>query len=114
MMNWQLFLKTTVLQVALVFGLALVLALALPHSFFQAWGWLSGPAAWLICAAGTALILKLAVPRVLLGAILAGLPSLVLVALGLHWAGALLACLLFGAWCGLLLTPTSRPAHGRG
>lgn len=113
-MNWHLFLKATTVQVVLVFGLALVLALALPKSFFESWGWLSGPVAWLICATGTALILRLALPRTLLGAMVAGIPSLALVALGLHWAGALLACLLFGVWCGLLLAPGKRTAAGTG
>jgi len=113
-MNWHLFFKATALQLILVFGLALVLALILPRSFFQSWGWLSGPTAWLICAAGTALIMKLVLPRALLGAVVAGLPSVVLVVLGLHWAGALLACLLFGAWCGLRLPPGERPAAGTG
>jgi hypothetical protein len=111
-MNWNLFLKTAALQAVLVFGLALVLGLALPRSFFQSWGWLSGPAAWLLCAAGTAFILKLALPRALLGATIAGLPSLALVALGLHWAGALLACLLFGLWCARLPAQGDRPAAG--
>jgi hypothetical protein len=113
-MNWHLFLKVASLQAVLVFGLALVLALILPRSFFQAWGWLSGPTAWLICATGTALILKLALPRALPGAVIAGLPSIVLVVLGLHWAGALLACLLFGVWCGLRLSPGERSAVGTG
>ena len=40
---------------ALLFAVALavvavVLALALPHSFFEDWGWLAGPAAWAACA----------------------------------------------------------------
>src|SRR5262245_4342487 len=40
---------------ALVFAVALAvvavaLALALPHSFFEDWGWLAGPAAWAGCA----------------------------------------------------------------
>lgn len=113
-MNWQLFLRTTILQVVLVFGLALLLAIALPKSFFESWGWLSGPVAWLICATGTALILRLTLLRTLLGAVVAGVPSLALVALGLHWAGALLACLLFGVWCGLLLAPGDRPATTKG
>jgi hypothetical protein len=39
---------------------------------------------------------------VLAGAAVSGLPSLVAVLLGAHWAGAPLAVVLFGLWCGWL------------
>ena len=80
-----------VVQVVLVIATALVLALLLPKSFFESWGWLSGPVAWLVCAAITALILKLDLPRAVFGAALVGIPSVVFVILGLHWLGALVA-----------------------
>jgi hypothetical protein len=89
-----------VVQVVLVMATALVLALLLPKSFFESWGWLSGPVAWLVCAAITALILKLDLPRAIFGAALVGIPSVVFVILGLHWLGALVAAALFGVWCG--------------
>ena len=38
----------------------------------------------------------------LLGAVLAGLPSLLFVILGAHWLGALVAVGLFAAWCARL------------
>ncbi len=38
----------------------------------------------------------------LLGAVLTGLPSLLAVAVGLHWAGAILAVALFALWCARL------------
>ena len=41
----------------------------------------------------------------LLGAVLAGLPSLVAVLIGLHWAGAILAVGLFALWCARLPRP---------
>ena len=34
--------------------LSVALALALPHSFFEDWGWLAGPGAWIVCALVTA------------------------------------------------------------
>lgn len=91
---------TAIVQIFLVAGTALVLALLLPKSFFESWGWLAGPAAWMLCAVGTALILRLDLPRTVLGAALTGIASLIFVALGLHWLGALAAALLFGIWCG--------------
>ena len=93
-------LLTTVVQILLVAGSALLLAILLPKSFFESWGWLSGPTAWLACAVITAVIVRLSLPRVLLGAALVGIPSIVFVIIGLHWLGALVAAVLFGLWCG--------------
>ncbi len=91
--------RAALVQLAAVAALSIALALALPKSFFEDYGWLSGPLAWLLCAAVTARVLSLPLGPTLLGAVLAGLPSLLLVALGLHWAGALVAVACFAAWC---------------
>lgn len=99
-MNSRLAVRGALLQLALVAATSAALALALPHSFFDDWGWLSGPAAWLACAAGTGRLLGLAPTRTLAGAALAGLPSAAFVAVGLHWAGVLTAVVFFAAWCG--------------
>lgn len=93
-------LLAVITQILLVAGTALVLAQLLPKSFFESWGWLSGPTAWLGCAAITAGVLKLDMPRAVLGAALVGIPSIVFVIIGLHWLGALVAAILFGIWCG--------------
>jgi hypothetical protein len=81
---------------------AIVLALALPHSFFEDWGWLAGPAAWAACAAFTARVVRLPLLPVLAGAALAGLPGIASVLLGVHWLGPALGIVVFGAWCGWL------------
>ena len=67
---------------ALLFGVSLavvavVLAVALPHSFFEDWGWLAGPAAWAGCALVAGAALSLPPLPVLVGAALSALPSLV-------------------------------------
>jgi hypothetical protein len=90
---------------ALLFGIALAivavaLALALPRSFFEDWGWLAGPAAWAACALLAGAAMGLAALPVLAGAALSALPSLAAVAVDQHWAGAPLGIVLFGAWCG--------------
>ena len=46
-------------QVVAVAALSLILAVTLPHSFFDDWGWITGPVAWLACAALTAWALHL-------------------------------------------------------
>jgi hypothetical protein len=94
--------RAALVQAAAVAVLSIVLALALPHSFFESWGWVSGPLGWLACALVTARALALPLPPTLTGAVLAGLPSIVAVVAGVHWLGAVLAIVLFGLWCGRL------------
>ena len=94
--------RAALLQLAAVALLSLALGLALPKDFFEDWGWITGPAAWMLCAAFTARVLRLPLGAALLGATLAGLPSLLAVAIGVHWAGAVLAVGLFALWCARL------------
>jgi hypothetical protein len=103
-------LRAGLIQLAAVAVVSIALAIILPHSFFEDWGWLSGPAAWIVCALLTATALRLPPWPTLLGAILAGLPSLLAVVLGLHWLGALVAIALFALWCGRLESRRDLPA----
>jgi hypothetical protein len=98
-MDRSLFWKVALVQAAGVLIVSLVLAAALPKEFFEDWGWIAGPGAWLACAALTAAVLGLAVPLTLAGAALAGLVSLASVIAGAHWLGPVLAVPLFAAWC---------------
>jgi hypothetical protein len=101
-MNRSIAWRAALLQSLLVAAIALVLAVALPRSFFESWGWLAGPGSWALCALAVAAVLRLPAVGVLAGAALSGLPSLVTVLLGAHWLGAPLAIALFGLWCGRL------------
>jgi hypothetical protein len=101
-MNFPTLWRAALLQLAAVAILSVALALALPHDFFVDWGWIAGPAAWMICAAFTARLLRLPLVPALIGAALAGLPSLVAVVVGVHWAGAVLAVAIFAVWCARL------------
>lgn len=92
--------RAALLQSLLVAAFALVLGAALPHSFFEDWGWLAGPGTWAVCALAVAAALRLPWLPVLAGAAVSGLPSLVTVLLGAHWLGAPLAIALFALWCG--------------
>ena len=92
--------RAALLQAVLVAVLAVVLAAALPRSFFEDWGWLAGPGAWGACALVVAAVLRLPPLWVLVGAGLSGLLMLPGVVVGVHWIGAPLALLAFGAWCG--------------
>jgi hypothetical protein len=94
--------RAAAVQALGVLVLSLALGLTLPHSFFEDWGWLAGPGAWAVCALLTARVLGLPALPTLVGAALAGLPSLLAVLVGLHWLGAVLAIALFALWCGRL------------
>ena len=103
--------RAAVVQAVSVALLALALGLALPRSFFADWGWLAGPAAWIACALLTAAVVRLPPLPVLAGAALAGLPSLVAVAVGVHWLGAVFGVVLFALWCARLARDRGLPAR---
>jgi hypothetical protein len=103
-MSGGLFLRAAAVQLVAVAALSAVLGLALPEGFFEDWGWLVGPAAWIACAALTAMMLRLPTGPTLIGAMLAGIPSALAVLIGLHWLGAVVACALFALWCARLPT----------
>jgi hypothetical protein len=94
--------RAAAVQAAGVAILSIALAIALPRSFFDDWGWIAGPVAWAICATVTARVLSLPTGAALLGAALAGLVSLAAVLVGLHWLGAIVAIGLFAIWCARL------------
>ena len=94
--------RAALVQALSVAVLSAALGLALPHSFFERWGWIAGPGAWVVCALVTAAVVRLPAVPVLAGAALAGLPSLVAVLVGLHWLGAVVAIGLFAVWCARL------------
>ncbi len=109
-MDRSLALRAAGVQLLAVAVLALALGLSLPHSFFVDWGWIAGPAAWMLAATITALVLRLDLRPTLIGAALAGIPSALATLTGLHWLGALVAIGVFGAWCGSRSTPNAQPA----
>lgn len=101
-MNFALALRATLLQGLFIAAVALALGAALEREFFVRWGALAGPGAWVACALTAGAVLRLPLGWVLLGAFASGLPSLLAVLSGVHWAGVPLAVLIFGAWCGWL------------
>lgn len=98
------------MQTVAVIALSLVLAFTLPRHFFDDWGWLTGPGAWILCAALTAWVLNLPAGPVLIGAVLAGIPSALAVVVGVHWLGVVIAIAAFAAWCAWLARRPGRAA----
>jgi hypothetical protein len=95
-------LRSGLVQALAVAVAAVVLAVVLPDSFFDDWGWLAGPLVWVGCALLTARVVRLPWAPVLAGAVLAGLPGVAGVALEVHWLGVALGIPLFALWCGRL------------
>jgi len=101
-MDTSLLWRSALVQLVAVGVIFVVLAILLPHSFFDSWGWLTGPTAWMLCAALTARVLDLPLGSTLLGAVLVGIPDAICVLLGLHELGGVIAIVLFGLWCARL------------
>jgi hypothetical protein len=91
--------RTAAIQTTAVGVLFAILAILLPKSFFESWGWIAGPVAWMLCAALTARLLRLPMKSTLLGAVLAGIPDAICVVIGLHNIGDVIAIALFAFWC---------------
>jgi hypothetical protein len=98
-MDTSLLWRSALVQLIAVGVLFAVLAILLPHSFFDSWGWITGPVAWMLCAALTARVLRLPLGNTLLGALLAGIPDAICVVIGLHSVGDVIAIILFALWC---------------
>jgi hypothetical protein len=92
--------RAALVQLVAVGVLFAVLAILLPHSFFDSWGWIVGPVAWMLCAALTARVVCSPLGPTLLGAVLAGIPDAICVVIGLHTVGDVIAIILFALWCG--------------
>jgi hypothetical protein len=78
----------------------LVLALTLDEAFFEDWGWLAGPAVWLVCSAATARVLSLPLGYVLFSAVAGGVAGAIVFLLASHGAGMAAGLLVFAASCG--------------
>ena len=103
--------RVAVVQVVAVAVLSLLLGLVFSHGFFESWGWLVGPATWMLCAWITARVVGLPESPVLIRAAIAGIPSLLFVLIGLHWLGAVVAIVVFALWCASLPRPLADGAN---
>jgi len=97
--RFEIFWRVAVVQLVAVAVLSVLLAFVFSHGFFESWGWLVGPLAWLGCAWVTARVVGLEPPPTLLRAVVAGIVSALFVLIGLHWLGALVAVALLAYLC---------------
>ena len=100
-MNARLFWKALGVQAAAVAVLfAILVALPLPEDFFEDWGFLAGPVAWLVCSLVSARVLSLPVAYVLFAAVAGGVAGAIVILATSHWPGMIAALLVFAASCG--------------
>jgi hypothetical protein len=94
----RLFWKSLVVQVLFVgIVFAILVALPLGDDFFEDYGWITGPVAWFGCSLATARVLDIPVGYVLFSAIAAGVCGAIVTLVATHWAGMVVALLVFAA-----------------
>ena len=99
-MDSALFARAALTQALLVAALfAVLIALPLGDDFFEDYGWISGPVAWIACSAIAARILALPLGLAFFAAAAGGVAG-ALVGLTLsHTAGLVIAVAVFAASC---------------
>jgi hypothetical protein len=99
--NARLFWKALGVQAAAVAVLfAILVALPLGDDFFEDWGFVVGPIAWLACALVTSRLLSLPVAYALFSAVAGGVAGAIVLVVASHWAGMVAGLLVFAASCG--------------
>jgi hypothetical protein len=96
----RLFFKALFVQAAALAVPFVVLALTLDRSFFRSWGWLVGPALWILAAVVSARILSLPYRHVLACALAGGVAGAIVLLAASHTAGLVAALLVFAALSG--------------
>jgi hypothetical protein len=84
--------------VAVLFGV--LVALPLDDDFFEDWGFVVGPIAWLACSLLTARVVSLPTGYALFAALAGGAAGTIVLLLVSHAAGMVTALLVFAASCG--------------
>lgn len=98
------------LQLLLVGVLFAILALTVPHGFFEDHGALVGPLAWIGCSLATGLILKLSLARIATAALLSGATAGLVGAAVEHVVSLPVAIAVFAAVCASEARPLARQA----
>jgi hypothetical protein len=95
----RLFWKSLAVQAVVLAVPFVLMALTLERSFFVDWGWLTGPALWLLASLATARILRLPLTFAVGCALIGGAAGAAVFLLGSHAAGMVAALLVFAASC---------------
>ena len=112
-MDSRLFWRSLLAQAVAVGVLFAVLAVLFPHDFFEDYGFVVGPLAWIVCSLVTARVLSLPLPFVLFCALAGGVAGTIVLIVANHLAGMVVALLMFGASCASY-EPTVSEGSGTG
>ena len=97
-MDSNLFVRAALVQALLVAAVfAILIALPLGDDFFEDYGWITGPLAWIICALVTGRILKLPLDMTLFSAAAGGIAGFLVSLATSHEVGLIVAVAVFGA-----------------
>ena len=100
-MDSSLFVRAAIVQAVLIGVLfAILLVLPLGDDFFEDYGWISGPIAWIACSAASGRILKLPGSLVLFAAAAGGVAGALVALATSHTAGLIVGIAVFAASCG--------------
>jgi hypothetical protein len=100
-MDKRLFLRSLAVQalaIGIVFGL--LIALPLGDGFFEDYGWVTGPVAWIACSLVTARVLSIPAGLVLFAALAGGVAGALVALVTSHTVGLVISLLVFAASCG--------------
>src|SRR3954454_3399495 len=100
--------RAALVQTLAVGVLFAVLALTLPHSFFEDWGAIIGPAGWIAASLVTMKLVGLSLQRVALASAAAGALAALVGAVAEHAVSLPVAVLVFALICAA--RPAGRPA----
>jgi hypothetical protein len=99
-MDSSLFVRAALVQALLVAALfAVLIALPLGDDFFEDYGWITGPVAWVACAAVAARILSLPRELALFAAVAGGVAGALVGIVLSHGGGLVVAVAVFAASC---------------
>jgi hypothetical protein len=99
-MDSSLFVRAALVQALLVAALfAILIALPLGDDFFEDYGWISGPIAWIVCAAVACRILSLPASLVAFAALAGGVAGFLVSLVASHTVGLIVAVAVFAASC---------------
>ena len=97
-MDQRLFWKSLLVQLAcLAVVFAILMALPIPEDFFEDYGWITGPVAWIACSFVTALILSMPAAYVVFSAVAGGVCGALVFLVAGHYPGIAIALLVFAA-----------------
>jgi hypothetical protein len=100
--------RAALVQTLAVGVLFAVLAITLPHSFFEDWGAVVGPSGWIAASLVTGCVLKLRLARLAIASAAAGAAAALLGAVAAHAVSLPVAIVVFALLCAS--DRTRRPA----